>query len=194
MRRISRDGSPSSGTVTAAAVLSEWGETTPLLAEEERDLATVAAVVPLWNRQDAAAIVEHYEDDIEWRNVAMGEVYSGKAAVRGFLEQLFAALPDLTLDVRFRAPRGRVVAEEYVIRGTHTGSMFGLPGTGRRVELSAVSMVEMRGGRFLTDHFYFDAASAMRQMGYFPEAAAAYSPVGRLVLGLAARVIRRRAR
>lgn len=178
----------------AALETSEWGLTPDLLPHEVQNLATVAAVIPHWNRQDAAAIVTHYEDDIVWRNVAMGEVYEGKEQVRAFLDELFRALPDLTLDVTFRAPRGRYVAEEYVISGTHRGPMFGLPATGRRVELHAVSMVQMRNGRFAEDHFYFDAASAMRQMGYFPDASAAYRWPARLVLALASRVIRRRSR
>lgn len=173
---------------------TEWGLTAPLTTDEEANLATVAAVVPHWNRQDAAAVVAFYTPDIVWHNVAMGEVYTGRAQVQAFLEELFVALPDLRLDVTFRAPRGRYVAEEYVITGTHRGPMFGLPGTGRRVELHAVSMVQMREGRFAVDHFYFDAASAMRDMGYFPDAAMAYTRPGRIVLGLAAWFIRRRVR
>lgn len=181
----SLDASPAS-----EAYANEWGSATTLSDEEAANLATVATVATHWNRQDAAAIVEHYEDDIVWRNVAMGEVYTGKAAVRGFLDQLFVALPDLSLDVTFRVPRGGFVAEEYVIRGTHRGPMFGLPATGRAVELPAVSMVEMRHARFAEDHFYFDAASAMRQMGYFPDSTAAYTMPGRAVLGVVSRVIR----
>jgi len=131
---------------------------------------------------------------VVWRNVAMGEVYDGKEAVRGFLERLFTALPDLELDVTLRLPRGRYVAEEYVIRGTHLGTMFGLPPTGRRLELKFMSTVELRDGKLKEDHFYFDVASAMRQMGYFPDAAVAEKLPGRVVLGLVSRVIRRRSR
>ncbi len=185
---------PDGMTIVERQAETEWGLTAPLTADEEANLRAVAAVVPHWNRQDAAAVVAFYTPDIVWHNVAMGEVYTGRAQVQAFLEELFVALPDLRLDVIFGAPRGRYVAEEYVITGTHRGPMFGLPGTGRRVELHAVSMVQMREGRFAVDHFYFDAASAMRDMGYFPEAAMAHTRPGRIVLGLAAWFIRRRVR
>ncbi len=172
----------------------EWGPSTELLANEAANLAAFEGVFPHWNHRDVPRMLEYYCDDIVWRNVAMGEVYDGKEEVGAFLEQLFRALPDLELDVTLRAPRGRYVAEEYVIRGTHLGPMFGLPATGRRLEIKAMSMVEMRDGKLKEDHFYFDAATAMRQMGYFPDASAAYRQPARTVLGLAARVIRRRSR
>lgn len=156
----------------------------PLLAHEQANIDAFTSVFPHWNSGDISAMLEHYEDDIVWRNIAMGEVYDGKDAVRGFLEGLFLALPDLELDITLRLPRGTYVAEEYIIRGTHLGPMFGLPASGRRLEIRAMSMVEMRNGRLKEDHFYFDAAGAMQQMGYLPETAAARKPAGRAVLGL----------
>jgi len=173
---------------------AEWGPSTDLLAHEAANIGALEGVFPHWNHRDVSRMLDYYCDDIVWRNVAMGEVYDGKDAVRVFLEQLFTALPDLELEITLRVPRGRYVAEEYVIRGTHVGTLFGLPPTGRRLEIKAMSMVELRDGKLKEDHFYFDAASAMRQMGYFPETFAAYSGPGRAVLGLVSRIIRRRAR
>jgi steroid delta-isomerase-like uncharacterized protein len=181
-------------TTEPAATEPEWGRSTELLTHEARNLGTFESVFPLWNSGDIEGLLIHYCDDVVWHNVAMGEVYNGKDAVRGFLQRLYTALPDLELDVTLRLPRGRYVAEEYVIRGTHLGSMFGLPATGRRLELRFMSMVELRDGKLKEDHFYFDVASAMRQMGYFPEASAAEKLPGRVVLGLVSRLIRRRTR
>ena len=73
----------------------EWGRSTELLAHEATNLGTFESVFPLWNSGDIDGLLDHYCDDVVWRNVAMGEVYDGKEAVRGFLERLFTALPDL---------------------------------------------------------------------------------------------------
>jgi len=173
---------------------SDWGQSTELLPHEAENLATIATVAPLWSTRDIPALLAHYADDIVWRNVAMDEVYDGKEAVRAFLERLFVALPDLTLEITLRVPRGKYVTEEYVLRGTHLGPMFGLPATGRPVEIKVMSLLELRDGLMKEDHFYFDVATAMRQMGYFPESSAAYKLPGRVVLGLVSRVIRRRSR
>lgn len=177
-----------------ATIPSEWGRSTDLLPHEAENLATIATVAPLWGTRDIPALLEHYGDDIVWRNVAMDEVYDGKEAVKAFLERLFTALPDIELEVTLRVPRGKYVTEEYILRGTHLGPMFGLPATGRPVELKVMSLLELRDGLMKEDHFYFDVATAMRQMGYFPESSAAYKLPGRVVLGLVSRVIRRRSR
>ncbi|MDN5789607.1 MAG: ester cyclase [Micrococcales bacterium] len=171
-------------TATRPSTEPEWGTSLDLLPHEQANLDAFTGVFPHWNSGNIPAMLEHYEDDIVWRNIPMGEVYDGKEAVRRFLEDLFRALPDLELDVTLRVPRGKYVAEEYTIRGTHLGPMFGLPPSGRRLEIRAMSMVELRGGRLKEDHFYFDAAGAMQQMGYLPDTAAVRRPAGRAVFGL----------
>lgn len=153
---------------TDLTVRPEWGISTALLPHEVANLSAFESVFPHWNTRDIERMLAHYCDDIVWSNVAMGTKYCGKQAVRGFLTELFRALPDLTLEVTLRVPRGHYVAEEYVIRGHHRGTLFGLPATGRYLQIPAASLVELRDGKLKEDHFYFDAATAMRQMGLMP--------------------------
>lgn len=184
---LSLAAAPSPAHPGAAPPEPEWGRSTELLPPELANLAAFESVFPHWNTGDIDRMLEHYCDDVVWRNVAMGTEYRGKHAVRGFLEQLYTGLPDLSLDVTLRVPRGRYVAEEYVIRGHHRGMLFGLPPTGRFLEIPAASMVELRDGKLQEDHFYFDAAGAMRQMGLMPGFEAAATPWGAAALRLAVR-------
>src|SRR5439155_15205558 len=94
----------------------EWGISTELTDEEQANMAAFEGVFPHWNNGDIDNMLTHYNEDIIFVNMSMGERYEGKAAVRGFLEQLFGALPDLELDVTLRVPRGKYVAEEYHIQ------------------------------------------------------------------------------
>jgi steroid delta-isomerase-like uncharacterized protein len=158
--------------------------TNDLTPTEQRNLAAFSGVFPHWNHRDIPRMLTFYNDDIVWRNVAMQETYRGKEEVRAFLAQLFRALPDLELDVTLRIARGKYVAEEYVIRGTHLGPFYGIPPTGKRLAIPAMSMVEMRDGKLQEDHFYYDAASVLRQMGMLPPVAAVNTPLGRMMLQL----------
>ncbi len=160
----------------------EWGNSTELLEHETANLGAFEGVFPHWNNHDIPKMLTFYNDDIVWRNIAIGEVYNGKEEVRGFLEHLFNGIPDLELDVTLRVPRGRYVAEEYHIRGHHRGPLFGIPPTGHYLDIPAMSMVELRDGKLKEDHFYFDAAGAMRQMGIMPEMSMAYTPWGKAAL------------
>ncbi len=154
-------------------------------AEESRNLATVADVLPWWNSHDIEGILRHYDPEIAWNNVAMAETYRGLDEVSGYLRSLFLAFPDLTFAVRHRIAKGGQIAEEWTMRGTHRGEFIGIPPTGRVVEIDGMSMVRMRDGRFLRDDFYFDAAGVMRQLGLLPSLAVTRGPVGRLGLRLA---------
>jgi len=156
----------------------QWGSSTDLTAEERLNLDTMSEVEPCWNRRDVGAILEHYDDAIVWRNMAMRETYRGKGEVGAFLADLFAAVPDLQMRITRRIPRGSLVAEEYTLRGTHLGTLFGIPATGCSVEVHAVSFVEMRAGRLAEDHFYFDVTGILQQLGLFPSLRIAETKLG----------------
>jgi steroid delta-isomerase-like uncharacterized protein len=182
--------------MATTAAEQEWGLSTELTDEERANMAAFESILPCWNRHDVPAILEHYNDDVVWRNVAAGEVYTGKEEIREFLEGLMTGLPDLQLDITLRFPRGKYVAEEYHLRGHHRGDLMGIPPTGRYVEIQCVSMVELRDGKWKEDRFYFDVSSALVQMGLFPPLRTARTPLGhagmRVLVGLtrAARRIR----
>jgi steroid delta-isomerase-like uncharacterized protein len=180
---------PESAGIPASA---ETTHTNPLTETEQCNLATMTAVEGHWNNHDINEILANYNEDIVWHNVSMQEVYRGKPEVQHFLVDLFHALPDLTLNITFRIARGNFVAEEYVIRGTHKAPLADVPATGRSLQIPCVSMVQMRDGKFLEDHFYYDAAHVLRQMGLFPSVHWPRTRFGRLCLWLAAKTRRKR--
>jgi steroid delta-isomerase-like uncharacterized protein len=154
---------------------------------ELRNLEVASGPHPAWNRGDVDGVLDWYDDEIVWNNVALEEVYRGKAAVGEFLTRLFTALPDLEFTMGSTVVRGDRIAEEWTIRGTHLGTFLGVPATGRRLEIPGVSLLTMRDGKFLRDDFYFDAAGMLRQAGLLPSLAATQGRTGRAVLGLAVR-------
>jgi steroid delta-isomerase-like uncharacterized protein len=162
------------------------------MTEEGRNLAAVAGVLPYWNAHDLDGVLDYYDPEISWHNVALEEMYNGKEEVGSFIGTLFAALPDLTFEVTERVAEGPLIAEQWVMGGTHEGEFLGVPPTGRRLRIEGMSMVRMREGRFLRDDFYFDASSVMRQLGLLPALSASRGRAGRAVLGVVVRLGRLR--
>ena len=153
-----------------------------LTGAELRNLESVTGVLQYWNTQDVAGILEFYDDDIVWHNVALRETYSGKIEVTAFLEKLFAAFPDLRFNVIEKIARDDFVAERWQIEGTHLGPYMGIPPTGRDVVILGMGLVKMRGGKFLVDNFYYDALGVLQQMGIFPPLAIGETLPGRVAL------------
>src|SRR5882724_9830192 len=114
--------------------------TAELTETEQRNLRAVVEVLPYWNRGDIEGIVAHYDDEITWKNMGLEETYEGKAGVREFLTRICTALPDLTFTVQHKIARGDNVSEQWTISGTHLGTFMGVPATGRKIEIRALSM------------------------------------------------------
>jgi steroid delta-isomerase-like uncharacterized protein len=157
---------------------------------EVRNLATVMAEPACWNVRDVACTIALYHDDITWVNIAMEETYTGKQAVSAYLEQLFTAFPDINLEITHAIAQGEYVSYQWTITGTHLGAFIGIPATRRKVTIPGTSMIKMRDGKFLVDHFYYDSGIIMRQIGLLPSLALTQGPVGRAVLWLAVKRIR----
>ncbi len=100
--------------------------------------------------------------------MATGQHHRGRRAVAAFYTGLFESMPDVVFDLQtvFIAEAG--VVEESVLRGTHSGPLFGLAPSGRPVELPLTIVFPMQGGEILGERLYFDMDSLQRQLGLRP--------------------------
>ncbi len=162
----------------------EGPATRDLTVTEQRNLRSVTEVLQYWNTQDLEGVLAYYDESITWVNIVQEETYRGKDEVRVFLSKLFTAFPDLNFEVTYKIARGHNVAEQWFIRGTHLGAFFGIPATGRVVTIPGMSMAELRDGKFISDHFYFDGLGILRQMALFPPLAVTETLVGQIALRL----------
>jgi steroid delta-isomerase-like uncharacterized protein len=130
-----------------------------------------AGIFEALQRRDLDAVAALQHDDIVDDFVAVG-VYRGKAAVRGFFEELFAAVPDLTLTPERILGAADHATVQWRITGTFSGGPFqGVHATGRRVELRGVDVMHLVDGLLVDNVIYYDGLSFARQIGMLPAAA-----------------------
>jgi steroid delta-isomerase-like uncharacterized protein len=129
-----------------------------------------AAIFDALQHRDLDAVARLQHDDVDDDFVAVG-VFRGKAAVRAFFEQLFAAVPDLSLTpVRILAGDDHATVQ-WRMTGTFSGSPFeGVHPTGRRVELKGVDVMHIVDGLLVDNTIYYDGLSFTRQIGMLPDA------------------------
>jgi len=90
----------------------------------------------------------------------------GGAAFRGYLETLWSAFPDLTFEIVSEAETGpNSAAAQWIMRGTNTGSMNGLPPSGNQIELRGADFFTVEGGHISAVTGYFDGGTLLRQLG-----------------------------
>jgi steroid delta-isomerase-like uncharacterized protein len=120
------------------------------------------------NRHDVESLRQVWTDATVER-FPSGTVYGGDAMAEYFTT-LFAALPDLHMDVVAIAETGEDVFVHWHMTGTHSGGPFeGLEPTGRRVAVDGMDHFVIRDGAVATNFVVFDQMQFARQIGLLPD-------------------------
>jgi len=118
-----------------------------------------------WNRRDASAVLETMAPGGTYADPQTGGPLSGEP-FREYMNRLFASFPDVSFEVvsaGLLAPD--LVAAQWIMRGTNTGSMMGLPPTGRAVLLPGADFIRVHGNAVASVDGYFDTRAIPAQLG-----------------------------
>jgi len=93
----------------------------------------------------------------------------GPVQLAAYFEELFAAVPDVHMEVLHVVEQGEDVFVRWHLTGTHTGTAWsGIETTGRRIELDGIDHFVVREGRVVSNFVVFDQMDVGRAMGLLP--------------------------
>ncbi len=75
--------------------------------------------------------------------------HPGLAGMQKTFPGVLRGFPDFSAELRQQIVDGDRVASHWAFRGTHTGRIFGIAPTGRRVEFENVSIARVQDGRIV---------------------------------------------
>ena len=84
---------------------------------------------------------------------------------QGFALAFYAGFPDMQHEIIALFATESAAAVRFVLHGTHTGTLFGIPATGRAVRITANVLLHIRDGRVERLQGVFDEAGMLRQLG-----------------------------
>jgi steroid delta-isomerase-like uncharacterized protein len=123
-----------------------------------------------------ANLAEDAVDDF----VAIGR-FEGKAAIRGFFEELLTAFPTFEIAVERIVGDDATAVVQWKASGDFSGGPFqGVEPTGKYVEIQGVDVMNIVDGTVRHNTIYYDGATFARQVGILPGAG---TTVDRAVLG-----------
>jgi steroid delta-isomerase-like uncharacterized protein len=104
-------------------------------------------------------------------NSETGEI-RGAETMKGETEYFRQAFPgDFFWRVEDQLAEGDKVTTRYTIGGTHQGEFFGVPGSGKSIEISGINVDRFdESGKLVEEWASYDLLGAMRQAGAMPEA------------------------
>jgi predicted SnoaL-like aldol condensation-catalyzing enzyme len=95
-------------------------------------------------------------------------VDDGQEANRQFWAAFFAALPDVRVIMEdLVIPQDRVVGR-FVYLGTHTGDLWGIPASGKPVEMRSIDIWRVKDGLFVEHWDELNLLEMFQQMGAIP--------------------------
>lgn len=129
------------------------------------DLEAVRQYLDAWTRRDADAILATLNDGGSYEDPTTGGPISGEA-IRAYVSGLWSAFPDLSFeDVGLAQTATDSASVQWIMRGTNTSSMMGLPPSGKAVILRGADFFTLRDGKIQTVTGYFDPGQVPRQIG-----------------------------
>ncbi len=118
-----------------------------------------------WNQHDPDTIAALFAEDGKYLDPIVPQGVSGPALAQ-YTAGLFAAFPDLSFEIVSAVEvNDTTVAAQWVMYGTNSGSLRGLPPTGKRVALPGADFITVADGKIRAVQGYFDQKTYMQQLG-----------------------------
>ena len=121
------------------------------------------------NRRSIEGLLETLCDDPIYKIMATSATFKGKEQVAQFYTGLFDGVPDADFELINAFVGEEGVVEESILRGTHRGTLFGIPATAREIALPIIIVFPILQEQIMGERLYFDLATLARQLGVPPE-------------------------
>lgn len=145
----------------------------------------------LWNKRDFGVIADWIAPGFVGHYSALPEPVHGPDGFRRLAEDLFAAFPDLTMDVKETVEQDGRVASRVEMRGTHRGELQGFAPTGLPVTGTFIAIEHYVDGLVVEEWANADDLAMSRQIRAIPEPGSRAERVGQALYRLRAGRLRR---
>ncbi|MEO5946502.1 MAG: ester cyclase [Chitinophagaceae bacterium] len=93
----------------------------------------------------------------------------GIDSARAFYSNFLTGFSNIKFTIIDVFGQGEKLVKHWNFKGTHTGDFFGIPATGKAVDLDGSTIVLMKGGKIAEEQDFFDNMDMMTQLGLMPE-------------------------
>lgn len=158
-----------------------------MVSEEQR--AYFFEYVAGWDDHDFERVMAQFAEGATYDDPVISEPSNGDELKRYYAETI-EGFPDLQFDGRvFDTQEDGVLVNQWTGSGTHSGTYFGLPPTGRHIAIDGVSIFTISDDGIIQITCYFDRSTVREQLGIsFPEIV---GQVPGLIYGVLTRAINR---
>ena len=96
------------------------------------------------------------------------EPLRGPAGYLAVIGMMRGGFPDIQWTLEEMIAEDDKVAARFTMRGTHQGSFFGVPPTGKTIAVQAMNFYRLSGGQFIEERGQPDLLGLLQQIGAVP--------------------------
>ena len=133
---------------------------------EEEVKTWTDSVLEMWNEANLDIVTKVYAQEIARHDCALPDGIVGLENVKNHLGGFFNAFPDLNVTIDETIAAGNKLVQRWTLTGTNTGSMGGMPPTGKNVRLAGVSIVHMVNGKAVEIWDFYNVLDMYEQFGF----------------------------
>jgi steroid delta-isomerase-like uncharacterized protein len=129
-----------------------------------------------WHNGDESVLDELFATDYVNHELSNPEVRGReeyKQWAKGARAMWNGGLSDWRITIEDLVAEGDKVVKRFVLRGTHTGDLFGVPATGKPIEMRGASLYRITNGQVREIYWNYDLYGLAQQIGALPAPAAA---------------------
>lgn len=110
--------------------------------------------------------LDNFDENIK-TITADGDV-KGIEAFKTYYNNYLTGFSDAEFNIIDVFGQGDKIVKYWSFKGTHDGDFFGIPATGKKIDLIGTTLVLMKDGRVLQEQDFFDNYSLLGQLGLIP--------------------------
>ena len=132
-------------------------------AQLNKDIAMYKETWSLFLSGDASVInSERFQEDVV-HVTPQGDLV-GLEACKDFYMNYVNGFSDLEFTILEVLGQGDRLVKHWNFKGTHTGTAFGLPATGNKLDLSGTTLVTMKDGKIAKEQDFFDVTQMLNKL------------------------------
>ena len=116
---------------------------------------------------DMSAFDKYFASEVVYHGAGEPDI-QGLDGLKELVSMYLSAFPDVKTEIQDQAAEGAKVWTRYSHTATHTGELFGIPASGNKISVTAMSVHRLAGGKIAEFWDLTDLMSLMRQIGAIP--------------------------
>ncbi len=121
----------------------------------------------VWNKGSVASYEELASPDLVAHNTPPG-ITGDFEGIKQAISIHRTGYPDMHFEIEDQLAEGDKVVTRSTLTGTHRGEWVGIPPTGKRVSIEAITIQRWRGGKVVEGWLAMDMLGWMQQLGVVP--------------------------